>query len=108
MIEIPQTPTNVASWLKEYFQKLPTLDEVGRNDFWQQFKKYKHVLTKGEQEKIAIAFCASDKDYQRLLAVVSEVFAGEDIDCLTNAQQKLDALSELERKQKSIEILKKL
>ncbi|OJJ15786.1 hypothetical protein BKI52_36305 [marine bacterium AO1-C] len=107
-MEKPQENTSMASWLKECFQRLQTLDEAGRNEFWQQFKKFKHVLTRDEQEKIAIAFCASDEDYQHLLSIVSEVFAGENIDCLTNAQQKLDALSESERKQKSIEILKKL
>ncbi|HAS39698.1 MAG TPA: hypothetical protein DCS93_04435 [Microscillaceae bacterium] len=104
----PQENANIASWLKECFHKLSSLDEPQRNEFWQRFKKYKHMLPKKEQEKIAIAFCASDEDYQHLLSVVSEVLAGEDIDCLTNAQQKLDALSESERKLKSIEILKKL
>jgi len=108
MMDTPKENGDVVAWLKECFQRLQSLDDFQRNEFWQRFKKYKHLLTKNEQEKIAIAFCASDEDYQHLLSVVSEVLVGENIDCLTNAQQKLDALSESERKQKSIEILKKL
>ena len=108
MTEKPQNDALIASKLQNDFLKLETLDATQKNEFWQRFKKHKHVLPKGAQEKIATAFSVSDDDYRRLLSVVSEVFDEDTIDCLANAQQILDGLSDTERKIKSIEILKKL
>lgn len=108
MMKEPQRDALIASKLKNDFQKLDSFDVVEKNEFWQRFKKHKHILSKGEQEKIVTAFSVSDDDYRKLLSVVSEVFEEDNIDCLANAQQKLDALSDTERKRMSIEILKKL